>query len=81
MTPSIMCFYIYPNIVHEVDFTRPQHSREDDEDSDLSDVEESGYCDGSADPEISMRLKSVKKQSMKLLYNNTEKVSSNMYDK
>ena len=45
-------------------------------DSEVSDVEEQGYCDDSrSDPELRMRLKQVGKHKMEDLYKNTDAVS------
>ncbi|XP_067935178.1 malignant fibrous histiocytoma-amplified sequence 1-like [Watersipora subatra] len=46
----------------------------DETDSDLSDVEEEGYCDHSSPVQMSMRLAIVRKASIKQLYYDTEKV-------
>ena len=46
-------------------------------DSEVSDVEERGYCDDSrSDPELRMRLKKVGKRKIEALYNNTDMVSN-----
>ena len=46
-------------------------------DSEVSDVEERGYCDDSrSDPELRMRLKNVGKRKIEALYNNTDIVSN-----
>ena len=46
-------------------------------DSDVSDVEERGYCDHSrSDPELRMRLKNVGKRKIQALYKNTDMVSN-----
>ena len=47
-----------------------------DSESDLSDVEEQGYCDDSTEYniDIKMRLEPVREKTIKDLYTNTEKV-------
>ena len=46
-------------------------------DSDVSDVEERGYCDHfRSDPELRMRLKNVGKRKIQALYKNTDMVSN-----
>ena len=46
-------------------------------DSEVSDIEERGYCDDSkSDPELRMRLKNVGKRKIEALYNNTDIVSN-----
>ena len=46
-------------------------------DSEVSDVEERGYCDHSrSDPELRMRLKKVGKRKIQALYKNTDMVSN-----
>ena len=46
-------------------------------DSEVSDVEERGYCDDSrSDPELRLRLKNVGKRKIQALYNNTDMVSN-----
>ena len=47
-----------------------------DPESDLSDVEEQGYCDDSTEYniDIKMRLEPVREKTIKDLYTNTEKV-------
>ena len=48
-----------------------------DADSEVSDVEERGYCDDSrSDPELRMRLRNVGKRKVEALYNNTDVVSN-----
>ena len=45
-------------------------------DSEVSDVEERGYCDDSrSDTELRMRLKNVGKRKIEALYSNTDMVS------
>ena len=47
-----------------------------DADSEVSDVEERGYCDDTrSEPELRMRLKKVGKRKIEALYNNTDMVS------
>ena len=51
-------------------------------DSEVSDVEDRGYCDHSrSDPELRMRLKNVGKRKIQTLYNNTDMVSNLRYTK
>lgn len=52
----------------------PHHAAEEDAESDLSDVEESGYCKRSYNAQISLRLANVRDRSVKELYHNTDKV-------
>ena len=59
------------------DASPTQGSTGNDADSEVSDVEERGYCDDSrSDPELRMRLKKVGKRKIEALYNNTDMVSN-----
>ena len=49
-------------------------TKDDDEEDKLSDVEKEGYCDDKNPPDIITRIKTVKGQRMKDLYNNTDQV-------
>ena len=60
----------------ECDALPTQDSAADDVDSEVSDVEERGYCDVLAsDPELQMELKPVRKYKIEALYSNTDIVS------
>ena len=58
------------------DASPTQGNTGNDADSEVSDVEERGYCDDSrSDPELRMRLKKVGKRKIEALYSNTDVVS------
>ena len=72
--------YIYLQLstdLQKVPYAQPtQESAANDADSEVSDVEERGYCDVSRfDPELEMDLKPVRKHKIESLYNNTDLVS------
>ena len=59
------------------DASQTQGITENAADSEVSDVEDRGYCDHSrSDPELRMRLKNVGKRKIQTLYNNTDMVSN-----
>ena len=49
-------------------------SKKDDEEDKLSDVETEGYCDDKNPPDIITKIRTVKGQGMKDLYDNTDQV-------
>ena len=49
-------------------------SKKEDEEDKLSDVETEGYCDDKNPPDIITKLRTVKRQQMKDLYDNTDQV-------
>ena len=59
------------------DASPTQGSTGNDADSEVSDVEERGYCDDTrSEPELRMRLKKVGKRKIQSLYNNKDIVSN-----
>ena len=78
--PKGYAHYIYLQLstdLQEVRYTQPtQESAGNDADSEVSDIEERGYCDVSRfDPKLRMDLKPVRKHKVESLYYNTNLVS------
>ena len=61
------------------DISESEQSIAGDEDGDLSDVEEQGYCADTASVEINLKLARVTNPEIKTLLDNTDKVCVNMY--
>ena len=74
---SIVAMYIVTEVVEETEVSPPPLTKVDDE-SDVSDVEQEGYCDDSQRDNIkmSMKLEPVRDSVIKELYANTEKASN-----
>ena len=73
--------YIYLQLstgLQEVPYAQPtQETAGNDAESEVSDVEERGYCDVSSfDPELQMELKPVRKHKIESMYNNTDLVNN-----
>ena len=73
--------YVYLQLsagLQKVPYAQPtQETAGNDVDSDVSDVEERGYCDVSTSPqELQMELKPVRKHKIESMYNNTDLVNN-----
>ena len=67
---------LLPTCLEKAGGSQTREGAGSDTDSEVSDVEEQGYCDDSrSDPELRMRLKQVGKHKMEDLYKNTDAVS------
>ena len=64
---------VLSDLVQAPAFLQVKSKKEDEEDK-LSDVETEGYCDDKNPPDIITKLRTVKGQSMKDLYDNTDQV-------
>ena len=64
---------VLSDLVQAPAFLQVKSKKEDEEDK-LSDVETEGYCDDKNPPDIITKLRTVKGQGMKDLYDNTDQV-------
>ena len=76
--PNVLPAPVHPPLALPASVQAPAHlqvkSKKDDEEDKLSDVETEGYCNDKNPPDIITKLRTVKGQSMKDLYDNTDQV-------